>query len=252
MKKQIKSLLIVLSLSIVAAGTTAYLCYLASASFDGNNGVIVQTGGSTSWKDPSVSANSTSRFYFGKDVDVHYDEGGVYSSNFKGRWVYINGQPLEVYYIDSESENLHIFSGLVLVNDELVNLRFSYNSLTAEMNIQGIWKGGLEDGQYGRLTSLQKGDVICPIYEYIVEQEGSFAKLGEEFIYENDDILDILPLKSNLFMYYFEIEDIFGQTYHSKSAVFQMKYSYEELLENPLTGKYDFAADILLIANNSD
>ena len=190
--------------------------------------------------------------FFGKDVDVHNDEGGVYSSNFKGRWVYINGQPLEVYYIDSESENLHIFSGLVLVNGEIVNLRFSYNSLTAEMNIQGIWKGGLEDGQYGRLTSLQKGDVICPIYEYIVEQEGSFAKLGEEFIYENDDILDILPLKSNLFMYYFEIEDIFGQTYHSKSAVFQMKYSYEELLENPLTGKYDFAADILLIANNSD
>lgn len=142
--------------------------------------------------------------FFGKDVDVHYDGNGVYSSNFKGRWIYINGQPLEVYYLDSESENLHIFSGLVLVNGEIVNLRFSYNSLTADMNIQGIWKGGHEEGQYGRLTSLQKGDVICPIYEYIVEQEGSYAKLGEEFIYENDDILEILPLKSTLFMYYLE------------------------------------------------
>lgn len=186
--------------------------------------------------------------FFGKDVDVHSDGNGVYSSNFKGRWIYINGQPLEVYYLDSESENLHIFSGLVLVNGEIVNLRFSYNSLTADINIQGIWKGGLEEGQYGRLTSLQKGDVICPIYDYIVAQEGSYAKLGEEFVYETEDILEILPLKSTLFMYYLEIEDIFGRTYSSKSAVFQMKYSYEELLEKPLTGKYDFAADVILVA----
>lgn len=185
--------------------------------------------------------------FFGRDVDVHSDGKGTYSSNFKGRWVYINGQPLEAYYIDSESENLHIFTGLVAVNGEIVNLRFSYNSLTSEMSIQGIWKGGLEDGQYSRLTSLQKGDVICPIYEYIVEQEGSYARFGEEFIYESGDILDILPLKSTSFMYYFEIEDIFGRTYYSKSAVFKMKYSYDELLENPLTEKYDFAADVVYV-----
>ena len=35
MKKQIKSLSIVLGVSIVAAGTTAYLCYLDSAFFTG-------------------------------------------------------------------------------------------------------------------------------------------------------------------------------------------------------------------------
>lgn len=185
--------------------------------------------------------------FFGRDVDVHYDGKGTYSSDFKGRWVYINGQPLEAYYIDSESENLHIFSGLVAVNGEIVNMRFSYNSLTSEMNIQGIWKGGLDEGQYSRLTSLKKGDVICPIYEYIVEQEGSYAKFGEEFVYESEDMLEILPLKSTMFMYYFEIEDIFGRKYYSKSAVFKMKYSYEELLENPLTGEYDFAADVVFI-----
>ena len=187
--------------------------------------------------------------FFGKDVDVHYEGNGVYSSNFKGRWIYINGQPLEVYYLDSESEIMHIFSGLLLVNGEIVNLRFSYNSLTAETQIQGIWKGGLEEGQYSRLTSLQKGDVLCPIYEYIVEQEGSYIRLGEEFIYENEDIIEVLPLKSTMFMYYFEIEDIFGRTYNSKSAVFQMKYSYEELLEKPLTEKYDFAADVVFVAS---
>lgn len=50
-------------------------------------------------------------------------------------------------------------------------------------------------------------------------------------------------------MYYFEIEDIFGRTYNSKSAVLQMKYSYEELLEKPLTEKYDFAADVVFVAS---
>lgn len=186
--------------------------------------------------------------FFGKDVDIHNDATGVYSSNFKGRWVYMNGQPLEVYYIDSESKELHIFSGRIMVNGEPVNMRFSYNSVTAEMNVQGIWKGGLEDGQYSRLTSLNKGDIVQPIYEYIVEKDGIYFNLGEEFVYGEDTSLEIMPLKSTLYMYYMEVEDIFGRTYQSNTAVFQMKYSYEELLENPLTGKYDFAADLILIA----
>ena len=41
MKKQIKSLLIALGLSIVAAGATAYLCYLDSAFFTGKTVISV-------------------------------------------------------------------------------------------------------------------------------------------------------------------------------------------------------------------
>lgn len=48
---------------------------IASAVFEENNWVIVQTGGSKSWTDPSVSAYATNRIYFGSGGEKWFMKG---------------------------------------------------------------------------------------------------------------------------------------------------------------------------------
>ena len=58
---------------------------------------------------------------------------------------------------------------------------------------------------------------------------------GEEFtLSEKFGEISELPLDGQTYQYVYVITDIFGSSFFSDMATFEMQYTYGELLENPL------------------
>ncbi|MBR3424367.1 MAG: hypothetical protein IKG80_07765, partial [Clostridia bacterium] len=55
-----------------------------------------------------------------------------------------------------------------------------------------------------------------------------------------------VPLSGSTYCYVFVATDIFGNTYYSDMATMRMKYTYDELLNSPLSDRTP-AADIVNI-----
>ena len=186
----------------------------------------------------------------GTDVDIYNDAPGVYSSNFKGRWVTFNGVELQCNYL-GESNGYAMYSSRVIVNNEDKFLRFAYSYKTREFELLGTWSGINEQGMADKtFDALNEGDIFIPVY-YIYDANFQRTILeGDPITITKNMELSIAPLKQTYYQYAFVVEDIFGRLYYSYSAVFKMKYTYDELLNNPLTGKYDFAADITAVSDS--
>ncbi|MCR4875259.1 MAG: hypothetical protein K5923_05970 [Clostridia bacterium] len=186
----------------------------------------------------------------GTDVDIYNDAPGVYSSNFKGRWVTFNGVELQCNYL-GESNGYAMYSSRVIVNHEDKFLRFAYSYKTREFELLGTWSGINEQGMADKtFDALNEGDIFIPVY-YIYDANFNRTILeGDPITITKNMELSIAPLKQTYYQYAFVVEDIFGRLYYSYSAVFKMKYTYDELLNNPLTGKYDFAADITAVSDS--
>ena len=186
----------------------------------------------------------------GTDVDVYNESYGVYASNFKGRWVCFNGEELQCTYLGDEN-GYAVYSSRIKLNGEEKYLRFAYSYLTKEFVLLGTWSGINEQGMADKaFDKLNNGDVIIPLYYYYDENFERTTVEGNRIVYGDGVELSISPLKQTYYQYVFVIEDIFGRLYYSYTAVLKMNYTYEQLLENPLTEKYDFAAEIYTISQD--
>ena len=58
-------------------------------------------------------------------------------------------------------------------------------------------------------------------------------EVGELYDEENPAVTE-MPLDGEEYQYVFVATDIFGNVYYSDTATMKMKYTYDELLENPL------------------
>ncbi|HPY99088.1 MAG TPA: clostripain-related cysteine peptidase [Clostridia bacterium] len=186
----------------------------------------------------------------GTDVDIYNETPKVYTSNFKGRWVTLNGETLQCSYLGEEN-GYDIYSSPVKVNGEPKYLRFAFSYATRNFKLLGVWAGISDSGMADKsFDDLKKGDIVTPVYyTFDANYECSTIDGNRIIISENIDF-QTSPLKEKYYQYVFVVEDIFGHLYYSRSAVLEMKYTYDELLANPLTGKYDFAADIIAISDN--
>ena len=80
-----------------------------------------------------------------------------------------------------------------------------------------------------------KGDKVQVVTNVVTEDGTEQETFGEEFVIEKDggEITE-LPISGKKYQYVFAATDIFGNTFYSDMATFEMIMSYDELLKNPL------------------
>lgn len=195
----------------------------------------------------------------GEDNDIKSSgNGSTYNSNFRGVWMSLDGHKLSCTPIETSDEYL-IFSAPIILNGKQTNLRFSFifddsYPLGGYYNIIGVFNGinasGIADKE---ITPLKQGDSVTTLYNVIdVGDYSSTLTGGETFVIGNDGgVIAEQPLAEHNYQYVYKITDIFGKTFYSSTALFEMQYTYEQLLEHPLNDG-EYAARITVVSDEVD
>ena len=186
--------------------------------------------------------------YSGNDIKDDWDES-TFKSNFKGTTIALDGHPMFFSCISS-SYIVKRYISPIIVNGKRTNYIFLF--LIDDEEVGGgiympfaLWDGydenGLPSSEY---YDLKAGDRIKVLCDSVVENNRNIETWSDEFVIEEDEgNFGFLPLAEKTYQYVFVVTDIFGNTFFSDMATFEMKYTYEYLLENPLSdGTY--AADV--------
>lgn len=195
----------------------------------------------------------------GVDNDIFKDwEKMKFNSNFRGIWLGLDGKLLSYSEIDSNDDRT-IFSAPVIVNGNETNLRFSFTwdesyKAGGYYSIIGLWNGIDENGIADKeITPLKSGDKVTILTRQL--NEGDYLSVltkGETItIGENGGTISEIPLSQKNYQYVYAVTDIFGNVFYSSTAIFEMQYSYKELLEKPLSDG-EYAAKISLISADGD
>jgi len=168
-----------------------------------------------------------------------------FKSNFKGTTVALDEHKL-FYTTTSSNEEYVSYSSPIKVNGEKTNLKFIFVLDETIPNggyyqLIGLWKGYDENGLPDNdIVPLQKGDIIQVVTDVVIENGKTIENYGEKFtISDNGGKITELPLDGKKYQYAFVATDIFGNTFTSDIATFEMTKSYEELLESKLIeGEY--------------
>ena len=180
------------------------------------------------------------------DNDITKDwDNLVFKSNFRGISLALDGH--RMYFDTTSSTDVMIkFSAPVKVNGKRTNLIFLFIWDESYFNdgyyeVFGTWDGydenGLPSNDY---NELKKGDKVQVVTDVVIDDGEEEEIYGEEFVIEKDggEITE-LPLDGKTYQYVFVATDIFGNTFYSDMATFEMTKSYEELSANPLPdGEY--------------
>lgn len=175
------------------------------------------------------------------DSDIKADwENLVFKSNFRGIGLDLDGHRM-FYTATSNNGEIVCFSSPVIVNGERTNLQFAFVDNENYFNggyysIFGTWNGFDENGlPDGDVEPLKKGDKIQVVTDVTMENGMPKEHYSEEFtIGENGGEISELPLDGKEYQYTYVMTDIFGYTFVSDMATFEMTLSYDELLNNPL------------------
>lgn len=199
---------------------------------------------------------------FGIDNDLSSDWDSLsFKSNFRGVWLALDGVYLNFSVVESNDDYV-MFSAPVKANGVRSNLRFMFVWDDSYFNggyykIIGLWNGlgenNLADKQ---IVPLKEGDRITALRKSIDPTEDRTIEDAE--LSDGDTIvigqdggnISEMPLKEYYYRYVFVVTDIFGNRFYSDTASMEMKYTFEELLEDPLPDG-EYAADITDIEWNS-
>ena len=194
------------------------------------------------------------------DIDKDYDNMN-FKSNFRGVTLALNGHRMYCSALSNTIDFL-TFETPVIVNSnaeqfkDTDNAMLQYNFFWDENEFNnghymmaGIHKNpdenGIPDNNIYQLDSDVKLKVLT---ERIVKDGKTQDIYSEEFevgeLYdEASPSVTEMPLDGSEYQYVFFATDIFGNVYYSDMATMKMKYSYDELLKNPLPDRTP-AADI--------
>jgi hypothetical protein len=173
------------------------------------------------------------------DNDIGKEDNSLVS-NFRGVSMAFDGKRMCSNTISSNDEAL-VFQTPIMLNGEHTYLRFSFiwdddafNGGYYELN--GAWKGYDENGvPDNNIYELKSGDKIQLLSEMTIKDGRTEEIFGEEFtLGEKFGEISELPLDGQTYQYVYVITDIFGSSFLSDMATFEMQYTYGELLENPL------------------
>ena len=150
------------------------------------------------------------------------------------------------YSTVASNSNYVSFIAPVRVNGQRTNLRFVFVWDDSFFNggyymLAGIWNGYDENGLPDNdIIPLQIEDTVQVLTDTVFKSGRYIETWSEEIIIgEDGGKISEIPLKERAYQYAFVATDIFGNTVVSDMATFDMKYTYEELLENPLPdGEY--------------
>lgn len=195
----------------------------------------------------------------GVDNDIFYDWDNMkFHSNFRGIWLGLDGKLLSYTVIESNDDRI-ILSAPVIVNGKETNLRFSFTwddsyDGGGYYSVIGLWNGIDENGIADKeITQLKAGDKVTILSRQINEGDylSSLTESDTITIAENGATISEMPLSQKRYQYVYAVTDIFGNVFYSSTAVFEMQYSYDELLKNPLPDG-EYAAKISVISNEVD
>ena len=173
--------------------------------------------------------------------DIRKDwENLNFASNFRGVSLALDGHRLFCSAVSSNSEYIS-FIAPVKVNGKKTNLRFVFIWDKTVFNngyfqLAGTWNGYDENGLPDNdITPLKAGDRVQVITDTMLENGISKENYSKEFIIGDDGgTISEIPLDGREYQYAFVVTDIFGNTFTSDMATFEMTVSYDELLNNPL------------------
>lgn len=194
------------------------------------------------------------------DIDKDYDKMN-FKSNFRGVTLALNGHRMYCSPLSNTTDFL-TFETPVIVNSDAEQFKgmdkavLQYNFLWEENEFNngrymmaGVHKypdeNGIPDNNIYQLESDVKLKVLT---ERIVKNGKTEDVYSEEFevgeLYdEGNPSVTEKPLDGTEYQYVFLATDIFGNVYYSDMATMKMKYTYNELLKNPLPDRTP-AADI--------
>lgn len=194
----------------------------------------------------------------GFDDDIFKDWDNMkFHSNFRGIWLGMNGKLLNYSVVECNDKRI-IFTAPVIVNEKKTNLRFSFifddrYDNGGYYSMIGLWDGIDENGTAGKeITPIKAGDKVTLISTQVNENDfsTSFAEGNTIIIGESGAIISEIPLSQKYYEYVYVVTDIFGNMFYSSTATFEMQYSYDELLQNPLSDG-EYAAKIIEIRNDN-
>lgn len=195
----------------------------------------------------------------GIDNDIYNDyDSMTFHSNFRGIWLALDGKTLSYSVVESNSERI-IFSAPVIVNNQITNLRFSFIWDDSYENggyyeIIGLWDGiSSEEIVSKEIKPLKSGDVITVLSRQIDQGDylTSLRKKETFIIGEDDGVISEVPLSQQYYQYVYAVTDIFGNVFYSHTAMFEMQFTYDELISNPLSDG-EYAAKIDVISDDVD
>jgi len=196
-------------------------------------------------------ADGTDRILY-SDIDIESDWGSLtFTSNFKGTHRLYNGHPICYTPVRIE-ETVIEYSAPISINGRKANMHYYFypnegeeEHFYAPRNRSSMKDNWLPNEFYNPWA----GDTV-QVAESLTRNRDSYTvNYGEEFKPEElkpEDLFSEItevPLSGKTYYYIFVATDIFGNVYYSDMATMKMKYTYDELLKNPLPDRTP-AADI--------
>ncbi|MBQ8135268.1 MAG: hypothetical protein IJ192_12825 [Clostridia bacterium] len=181
------------------------------------------------------------------DMDIDSDWSSLtFTSNFKGTRRLYKGHPL--YYTPFRIEDTIIeYSVPVIINGRNANMRYYYYPKNEEDKRFFVPRNFtfLEENWLKQFINPWEGDTVQLAESLIQNRDSRVAEYGEEFVMDKlreelfpKEITDT-PLSGSTYYYVFAATDIFGNTFYSDMATFEMTKSYDELSAGPLPdGEY--------------
>lgn len=189
------------------------------------------------------------------DIDFESDwDSLTFSSDFKGRRRLYNGHPICYAPVRIE-ETVIEYSAPISINGRKGNMHYYFYPNKGEEDrfyAPRNWSSMKDNWLPNEFYNPWEGDTV-QVAESLTRNRDSYTvNYGEEFKPEElkpenlfSEITEV-PLSGSTYCYVFVITDIFGNTFYSDMATMKMKYTYDELLKNPLPDRTP-AADVINI-----
>ena len=197
------------------------------------------------------------------DIDKDY-ENMNFKSNFRSVTLALNGHRMYCSALSNTNDFLTYETPVIVNSDreglkdiEQATLQYNFFWDENEFNnghymMAGIHKNPDENGIPDNYIYQLESDVKLKVLTEKIIKDGKTQDVySEEFevgeLYdEGSPSITEMPLDGSEYKYVFVATDIFGNIYYSDMATMKMKYTYEELLKNPLPDRTP-AADITSI-----
>jgi hypothetical protein len=161
----------------------------------------------------------------GETVDFNGDwSTGEFYDNFDGYWLSLpDGQNLATY-IAEETDDYVVYTSPIILNYAETNLRIKQYYSDGHIEVEGAWGGVSEDGIASReIIKIESGDIITPCYyEYALESDFETVFKGSDYKVTGDLEIQYGIMDEGLYMYAFDIDDIYGDYYISDPAAFSI------------------------------
>ena len=162
-----------------------------------------------------------SMVYLGSDNNIQADwDRGVFTDNFNGKWMSINGTYVCAELIDSR-DGYNLYSIPAKINGTQMSLRASYDFNTEKYTIIDAYEtADNSSGAAGKSRPLRDGDVITFLFTKTPNgaEASDLIELGT-ITWSNDIEMTDEDLGDGLFVYCFRITDVFGVDRATESVV---------------------------------